>query len=186
MSGRRHMRSRLAAILGVALAGAIVTPPNPARAEAVHVSIGRFKVTTRLGDGFRFTTRVTNSGARALTAPVLNLNVVSLDPGVYVDPEDWSSRRTRYLARLGPGDSVTTSWRVTAVTSGRVQLVVTLLPRPGARRGAPPEVAPALDVYVAKRETLNSGGVLPLAVGVPALLGLAAVGLRIRRRTPRR
>jgi len=30
--------------------------------------------------------------------------------------------------------------------------------------------------------TLDAGGILPLAIGVPALLGLAAGGLALRRR----
>jgi hypothetical protein len=38
-------------------------------------------------------------------------------------------------------------------------------------------------ISIAERKTLNSGGILPLAVGVPAFLALLALGVRIRRRT---
>ena len=35
---------------------------------------------------------------------------------------------------------------------------------------------------VASRTTLNSGGILPLVLGIPAALGLAIVALRLHRR----
>jgi hypothetical protein len=36
-------------------------------------------------------------------------------------------------------------------------------------------------VRIQDRKTLNSGGILPLALGLPALLGLLALGVRLRR-----
>jgi hypothetical protein len=41
-------------------------------------------------------------------------------------------------------------------------------------------VGPALHVQVADRRTLNSGGVVPLALAVPAVLIVAAVATRRR------
>ena len=97
--------------------------------------------------------------------------------GVYVDPEDWSSERTRYLPPLAPGGSIEVPWTVKAVNSGHLAVYVTVL---GAGR---PVIGPALDARVASRTTIDAGGALPLAVGVPALLGVAALG--VRRRRPR-
>jgi hypothetical protein len=37
-------------------------------------------------------------------------------------------------------------------------------------------------VAVAGRKTLNAGGILSVALGVPAVLGVLAVGLKLRRR----
>ena len=37
-------------------------------------------------------------------------------------------------------------------------------------------------IYVAGRDTLNSGGILPLALGIPALLGLVTGGMQVARR----
>jgi len=56
------------------------------------------------------------------------------------------------------------------------------LPRHGAGSIA---VSEPLRVDIAKRRTLNSGGVLPLALGIPALLGLSLFGTRVRRRNAR-
>lgn len=182
MSARRRARLGVAALL-VVVATAIAAPASPAQAADVTIAMSRSSVATRLGSHFRFTSTVANAGRRALASPVLNLNVVSLDPGVYVDPEDWSAQRTRYVGRLGAGRRLTTSWSVTAVTSGHVKLYVTALPAANRRSPGRPVVGPALDVRVAGRTTLNAGGVLPVAIGVPALLGLAALAVRSRRRS---
>jgi len=71
------------------------------------------------------------------------------------------------------------TWTVTAVNSGSITIYVAVLPRHGAGQVA---VSPPLRVAIAKHRTLNSGGVLPLALGIPALLGLTAFGVRTRRR----
>jgi hypothetical protein len=86
----------------------------------------------------------------------------------------------RYLATIAPGGSTTVTWRMEAVNTGSFGVYVTVLRDTGAAR--PPAVGPALRVSVAQRTTLNSGGILPLALGIPALLGILTLGLRIRRR----
>jgi hypothetical protein len=50
------------------------------------------------------------------------------------------------------------------------------------RCGGPAPNTPTIAVHVTERRTLNSGGILPLAVGVPALLGTLAIAPRLRRR----
>jgi hypothetical protein len=47
-------------------------------------------------------------------------------------------------------------------------------------------VSRTVSVMVADRRTLDAGGILPLALGVPALLGLATLSLRLGRRRTRR
>jgi hypothetical protein len=55
-----------------------------------------------------------------------------------------------------------------------------VLPESGAARA--PTTGPAIHLAVAERKTLNAGGIVPLALGIPALLGLLTLGLRIYRR----
>jgi hypothetical protein len=155
------------------IVGAIGAP----RAAAAEVSMSAANVTTRIGEDFRFTSTIANPSSAPLSGLIAHVDVVSRDPDVYVDPEDWSSQRTRYLPPLAPGRSIEVPWRVKAVNSGHLAVYVTVL---GAGR---PVTGPALDVRVASRTTIDAGGALPLAVGVPALLGLAAIG--VRRRRPR-
>jgi hypothetical protein len=66
-----------------------------------------------------------------------------------------------------------------AVNAGSFAVYVAVLPRSGAPR--PPTTGPAIHVLVEERQTLNSGGILPLALGIPALLALVALALRMRR-----
>ena len=136
-------------------------------------------VRTSIGHKFILRTTITNEGGSPAGNLVAHLNVLSLDGSAYIDPEDWSSHRTRYLAPIAPGDSVALTWKLQAVNSGSVGIYVAVLPRQGDAR---PVVGPTVRVEIARRQTLNSAGILPLALGLPALLTLLALGVRVRRR----
>lgn len=168
----RRARALCLAVVLVVAGAPIASAAEP----AVDVSISRTEVSTRLGESFGFGTEVRNTGARPLSGLVAHLNVVGLSEGIYVDPEDWSEERTKSLAPLGAGGSTNLSWNVKAVTGGRVAIYVVVLPDRG-----PLAVSPAMAVRIADTKDLNSGGVLPLALGVPALLGMATLALRRRR-----
>jgi hypothetical protein len=148
-------------------------------ARAVTVTLDHGPVTTKIGERFTFATTVENTGATALSGLVAHLNVLSDDPGVYVDPEDWSSHRTQYLQTIQPHEKLRLTWTVQAVNNGELTVFVSVLPRHGA--GAVVTSAP-LRVSVEQRRTLNSSGVLPLTLGIPAAIGLLGLGVRRRRR----
>jgi hypothetical protein len=107
------------------------------------------------------------------------LNVLSSDPDVYVDPEDWSPRRTQFLGELPAGQSSQLTWEVQAVTAGPMILYVTVT-QAGTSDVA---VSGQLHMTVQGRREVDAGRVLPLVVGVPAtvLVLLALAGLRRRR-----
>jgi hypothetical protein len=185
MSTRRRPRRALACLLGAAT---VLSPPGALAlgsgpdALTTTLTNSRGRVTIGLGDSFSFTTTVTNPGRTPLAGLVAHLNIVSLTRGVYVDPEDWSSDRTRYLAPLPPGDSVRVPWTVKGVNGGDFAIYAVIVPglRPRAVHGGL-AVSPALAAHVEERRTLNPGGVLPLVVGVPLLIGLVTAGTRLRR-----
>jgi hypothetical protein len=164
-----------AVALALALAGGAEASPN----ELV-ITVDRTAISTTLGRTFVFHTTIANHGQTPARGLVAHLNVLSLDGSTYVDPEDWSSRRARYLAPIPAGDSVTLTWKLQAVNSGSVGVYVAVLPQSGAAQ--PPVTGPAVHVSIAGRKTLNASGVLPLALGIPALLGALALTLRMRRR----
>jgi hypothetical protein len=167
-----------------ATAPAAAAAPSVSQEAAVEVSVSRAHVSTRLGDTFGFSSTVTNVGSRAISGLVAHLNVVGLSEGIYVDPEDWSEQRTQTLAPLLPGQSTEVPWSVKAVTGGRAAIyVVALSGRAPATTSERLAVSPAMEVRITEHRTLNTGGVLPLALGVPALLGAATLALRIRRRS---
>ena len=167
------MRPRvLCAAAAFALAAAFLATPAVAAPE---VSMSRLHVSTRIGADFRFTATIANRRRGTLSGLIAHLDVVSRDPAVYVDPEDWSSERTRYLPPLAPGASIVVPWTVKAVNAGRFAVYAVVL---GDGR---PVAGPALDARVSEQRTIDAGGVLPLAVGLPALLGIALLGVRARR-----
>ena len=176
-----NRRQRLVAVLSALSAAAALAASLAGSAGASRFSVGmsRAQITTHLGDRFTFRSTVVNHGRTAARGLIAHLNVVGLEPSVYVDPEDWSSHRTSYLKALPPGGSATITWRLQAVSAGTFDVYVAVLPHSAIAR--PPTTGPAVRVAVADRRTLNSGGILPLALGVPALLGLFALAVRLRR-----
>jgi hypothetical protein len=164
----------------VAAAALLAAAPAARASGGLSVSVDRTRVSTRLGHGFELRSTIANGRSTAAAGLVAHLNVLSLRGDVYVDPEDWSTHRTRYLRPVGPGGSQTLSWRLKAVNSGKFAVYVAVFHRTGDAR--PPTTSPLVAVAVAGRTTLNAGGILSVALGVPALLGVLTIGLGLRRR----
>ncbi len=163
----------------IALVSLVLVPPAGAKSHEVVVRIDRTHVSASLGRSFAFTTTVANRGTTTTGTLVAHLNVLSLKRGVYVDPEDWSSSRTHYLDPIAPGGTRAVRWRVTAVNGGSLAAYVTVVSQGGT---GTPETSPALRFDVASRKTLNSGGILPVALSIPGAIALLALGVRVRRR----
>ena len=186
MNGARARAHALAFLVVAALAsttpaaaGAAARSAAPAGSEPVSVALDRTRIDTSAGARFTFRSVVRNTTGRTLPGLIAHLNVLSRDPGVYVDPEDWSEERTRYLAPLAPRDAVTVPWSVQAVNAGRFALYVTVYDQQAAR---PLPASPPLELSAAAERTLNAGGVLPVAAAVPSLVLLLLVLTRVRRR----
>jgi hypothetical protein len=92
------MRRICVALLSLVVVAVLAGPAT----AAITVSLDSPPVTTSVGHRFTFTTTVANAGASAVSDLVAHLNVLSDDPGTYVDPEDWSSHRTQYLPSIPP------------------------------------------------------------------------------------
>jgi hypothetical protein len=168
----------------VLAAAAIATSPAAQAAPRTTVSVDRTTIATKLGHNFVIHSTIVNHGTTPATGLIVHLNVLSLRPGLYVDPEDWSTHRTRYLAPIPGGGSITLDWKLAAVNAGDLGVYIAVLPRNG--RAVAPTTGPLVHVTIADRRTLDAGGILPLALGIPALLVLTTATLRIaRRRTTR-
>jgi hypothetical protein len=175
----RHRALGLALV--AAVVGVLLAPTaTAADTENVAVTVAPERISTKLGGKFAFTSTITNEGGTDARGLIAHLNVLSLRDGTYVDPEDWSSNRTRYLDPVVPGGSTTITWRMQAVNDGDFGIYVAVLPESGAP--VPPVTSPTIHLDVAERKTLNAGGIVPLVLGIPAALGLLALGVRIRRR----
>jgi hypothetical protein len=170
---RAAVCSAVLAVALVAVGGAWAAVP------AVSVEVDRTAITTDLGQTFSFQSTITNRGSTPAAGLVAHLNVLALRPGTYVDPEDWSTERTRYLPPIPAGGATALTWRVTGVHSGAIGVYVAVLPADGAGR---PAVGPTVRADVTARETIDSGGIVPLALGVPGIIGVLALAILARRR----
>ena len=166
----------LAASLGVLLAPTATAVLGP----DVAVTVAPAQIETTLGTKFSFTSTITNRSLTEARGLIAHLNVLSLQNGTYVDPEDWSSNRTRYLGPIAAGESTTITWGMQAVNDGDFGVYVAVLPNDGSP--VPSVTSPTIRLDVAGRKTLNAGGIVPLVLGIPAALGILAVGVRLRRR----
>jgi hypothetical protein len=135
-----------------------------------------------LGDRFKITTEITNTGAQPSGEILAHLNVASIEGSVYVDPEDWSSNRSQQIS-LQPGESQKLSWEIQAVNAGHFAAYVVVVPY-GSKVAGDEDlvISPLVNVDVASRSTLTAGGALPVVVMVPLLLGLATAGIFFRAR----
>lgn len=148
-------------------------------AGQVAVALDQHDLTASPGEKITFASTIRNTGDRPLDGYVAHLNILSTDKSVYVDPEDWSPRRTQFLDPVPPGGSTTLSWNVRAVTSGPILLFVSVT-SPTAR-----EVTSSgpLNMTVGGQRVVQAGAVLPLVLWVPAgvLALLGATSARKRR-----
>jgi len=175
------VRRAVAAVV-LALAGlptpaarADVEPPPP----SVSISQDREAVAVSIGERFSFTTRVIAPADTAVDGLIAHLNIVSLDPDTYVDPEDWSDERTQYLPEIPAGGEQDLPWTVQAVNHGSFVVYVALA-RAGAGQGV--LAGPGLRADVTAQRVINAEGILPLALAVPAALGVLLLVTRLHRR----
>lgn len=172
-----RVRQLLLALIALGLLAG--TPAAGAATGPLSVTVDRTAISTRLGHRFSVRTTFLNRGSGAAAGLIAHLNVLSVRPGVYVDPEDWSSQRTRYLRPIPAGGSSAVGWSLQAVNAGDFAVYVAVLSNDGRTLLA---TSPPLRLEVGDRRTLDGGGVLPLVIGMPAALGLAWIGVRARRR----
>jgi hypothetical protein len=174
------VKARLAALATlIALAWWMSPAPASSSPEPVSVSISRSWAHVQVGQRLAFTTLVRNNGSRPLTGLVAHLNVVSLRPDVYVDPEDWSAPRTQYLPPVGAHAAADLRWTVQAVNEGDIDLYVAVTRRHGTDRVVS---SAALRVMASAQRILDPAGALPVTLGVPAALVLLMVVAAVRRR----
>lgn len=183
------MRRLVTIVAGLALplalstfapAAGVASPSPQSRSDSgVAVELDQHRLDVGPGAKVSFESTVRNTGNVPLDGYVAHLNILSTDPGVYVDPEDWSPERTQYLEQLTAGESTTLTWDVRAVTSGPLLLFVSVTsPVAGTVTSSAP-----LNLGVHGQRVVNAGRVLPMVLwmpaGVVALLG--ATALRRRR-----
>lgn len=175
----------LAILLVVGSLPVIASGQNDPPGGALSVQIDKDSTSLVAGDWVEFSTVLQNDGPTPTSALVAHLNVAALQKGHYVDPEDWSPERTRYVASIPPGDSARLTWQVHALTEGGYAAFVTVV---SPEKSFVPIVSSTLSIHVEPDNILPMVEVVPVAVTVPvfplAMLLFSVAHTRRRRPLP--
>lgn len=173
-----------AALVAVALASSIApgsTPSSPPPSDGVIVEIEPTNRSVVLGDDLDLTVTVTNGAGRPSADLVAHLDITDPRRSTSVDPEDWTSTLSQPIGVLEPGQVGTVRWNIQPISPGTFSVYAVAISSESRAVAA----SSVLTVEVADQRSLNPGGILPVAIGMPALVGalLVARALAAKRAT---
>lgn len=131
-----------------------------------------------MGDKMRFHSVITNTGTDPIEGLVGWISLVEVDAGHEqpMDLEDWSAHKAITGMRLGPGATLQTEWPMRLIQHGDYRVVISVTDRNQNRV----HTSPMLQFHVTQKPVVESSRILPVALGVPLLIG-GLVGYRIWR-----
>ena len=179
----RRVPRRRVAILSLLICLVVILGSTPGRAlgmralEAgtpLNISTDIAYKTIKTGDTVDFHTTVTNNSEEISPRMFVAMNIIDLaKDGDPVDPEDWSPVRTQAVEPLVVGQSSVQSWAIHAILDGDYMVYMVLIPEPhDPQSTSQPVVSNGIHMTVTPFASLNPGGVLPLALGMPIGLTL--------------
>lgn len=133
----------------------------------------------QMGDHMKFVSVIRNGGDTSAQGVVAWISLVQVDPGHEqpVDLEDWSAHKAVTRAALAPGERITVEWPMRLIQAGDYRVVISVV-----ERSTPHIVtSPFIDFHVKRKPVVESRRILPVAFGVPLLIG-ALLLWRMRRR----
>lgn len=154
------------------LAGALFLTSASAWAAPLSVDLKAAPsnpVSPQMGDNLSFHTVIRNDGSIPVDGLIAWISLVQIDKGKEqpVDLEDWSAHKAVTAASLAPGKTLETDWPMRLIQSGTYRVVVSAVSRSGDNLTA----SPFADFTVRQKPVVESQRVLPVAIGIPFLLG---------------
>lgn len=137
--------------------------------------------TPQMGDHLSFHTVIRNEAGAPVDGLIAWISLVQIDKGKEqpVDLEDWSAHKAVTVTTLAPGKAFETNWPMRLIQSGNYRVVISAV----SRNGTDLVASPFADFTVRPKPVVESRRVLPIAFGIPLLIGGAAFWqLRRRRR----
>jgi len=130
-----------------------------------------------MGDKMRFHSTITNTGTAPIKGLVGWISLVEVDPGHEqpMDLEDWSAHKAITGTRLEPGAELKTVWPMRLIQHGDYRVVISATDRNQRRV----YTSSTLQFHVTRKPVVKSSRILPVALGIPFLIG-GLIGLRIR------
>jgi ABC-2 type transport system permease protein len=160
-------------------------PTEQSQNSDMELTIDLGHLVVKTGDKVEYNTVVTNNGTEASPSLIVAMNIINLNAqGEVVDPEDWSPQRTQYIQSAAPGESISLHWIINTILDGNYMIYMVLISRPEtADLTSQPIASSGIHLTVTPYTSLNPGGVLPYAIGVPvAVLVITIILYRLRRR----
>lgn len=132
----------------------------------------------QMGDQISFDSVIANDGPGPVHGLVAWVSLVQIDPGHEqpVDLEDWSAHKAETAPVITPGQTVKADWPFRLIKDGTYRVVVSAATRDGQQLVA----SNMLTFTVRPKPVVESARVLPIAFGIPLLLGLAILFRRRR------
>jgi hypothetical protein len=168
--------------LVVALFAALLAPAaGPAAAAPLSVDLAPAPdnpASPRMGDQLAFHSVIRNQGKPAVDGLIAWLSLVRIDQGNEqpVDLEDWSAHKAITAASLAPDATIATDWPMRLIQAGTYRVVVSVVSRDGSGLTA----SPFVDFMVRQKPVVESARILPVALGLPLLIGGALLWRRYR------
>lgn len=132
-----------------------------------------------LGGSERLSITVTNTGDEASAPLAVHLDVTDPAESWSVDPEDWTATLTKPVGVLAAGETAVVDWEIQPISPGTFSVYAVVLSTELDTVAA----SNVMRISVADERSLNPGGILPVAIGAPTVVGaLLVVQLRMSRR----
>jgi hypothetical protein len=127
-----------------------------------------------------FKTLLQNDGSEPIAGLVAWISLIKVSPGEEqpMDLEDWSAHKAVAGAALESGGSLITDWPLRLIQSGDYRVVVSATDRAEQRV----YTSRTLQFHIARKPVVDSARILPVAFGVPLLIGALMGYNDLRRR----
>jgi ABC-2 type transport system permease protein len=149
--------------------------------SGLNIEVDLEHAVTETGDTVEFNTIVTNNGSQPSSQFSVSMNIIKIGSGDPVDPEDWSPVRSQEADALAAGAVSEMQWVIDTILSGNYMVYMTVIPIP-SRPDVTTQTISSKGIHFTVKDVprTNPGGVLPVAVGIPALLVLITIFVRRR------
>lgn len=153
-------------------------------ADALSISLGPDPAnphSPQMGDWLKFRSVIDNSGGQAAHGIVAWISLVQVDPGHEqpVDLEDWSAHKAVTQGVLQPGQKLNVEWPMRLIQAGAYRVVISAVDRETGHV----ITSPFVDFRVRRKPVVESARILPVTIGVPALVLVIIAWRRYRRHT---
>ena len=174
MKHYRSMICLIAAVLGLwTIAVTLASAHDPSSQLTVTVTPER--VSTSVGTPVEVTISIINCGSEPTPELAVHLDITDPRANDSVDPEDWTPTLTRSGSVLGAGEELTVAWTISPIQGGDLVLYVVAVDANSSIEPTTLVVSNGVPVHVDEKRSFNPQGVLPLALAMLALIGMALI-----------